>query len=206
MTLYALKPRFQDLLRPAVTALARAGVTPNAVTMAAAIGSVLVGSLTSRLAASRTIFLIVPVWLAIRIALNAIDGLLARDFHQQSVLGAYLNEIGDVVSDAALYAPFAFVWPSYAPAVVAVIVLSIVSEFAGALGPLVGAARRVDGPMGKSDRALVFGALGVWVGASGPVHGWLGWMLAALAVLLVVTTINRVRAGIDESEQGGAPC
>ena len=29
---------------------------------------------------------------------------------------------------------------------------------------MVGASRRYDGPMGKSDRAFVFGALGLWVG------------------------------------------
>ena len=44
-------------------------------------------------------------------ALNAIDGMLAREFGQKSALGGYLNEIGDVVSDAALYAPFALVAP-----------------------------------------------------------------------------------------------
>ena len=44
-------------------------------------------------------------------ALNAIDGMLAREFNQKSRLGGYLNEITDVVSDAALYLPFAFVAP-----------------------------------------------------------------------------------------------
>ena len=36
-------------------------------------------------------------------AFNAIDGMLAREFGQKSRLGAYLNELTDVVSDAALY-------------------------------------------------------------------------------------------------------
>ena len=44
-------------------------------------------------------------------ALNAIDGMLAREFIKKSRLGGYLNEITDVVSDAALYLPFAFVAP-----------------------------------------------------------------------------------------------
>ena len=57
------------------------------------------------------VFLLIPVWLLVRMALNAIDGMLAREFGQKSGLGAYLNEIGDVVSDAALYAPFALVAP-----------------------------------------------------------------------------------------------
>ncbi len=42
-------------------------------------------------------------------AFNAIDGMLAREHNQQSKLGAFLNELTDVVSDAALYLPFALV-------------------------------------------------------------------------------------------------
>jgi CDP-diacylglycerol--glycerol-3-phosphate 3-phosphatidyltransferase len=34
-------------------------------------------------------------------ALNAIDGMLAREHDMQSPLGAMLNELGDVLSDVA---------------------------------------------------------------------------------------------------------
>lgn len=204
MTLYALKPRFQDLLRPVVAALARAGVTPNLVTILAALVSVLIGALTAWLAAWRPIFLMIPTWLGVRMALNAIDGMLAREFHLKTVVGAYLNEIGDVVSDAALYVPFAFVLPAGASGVGLVIVLSIMTEFAGALGPAVGASRRYEGPMGKSDRALVFGALGLWVGSSAPTPEWFGWVMPLVAILLALTIVNRVRAGIGEAERAGS--
>jgi len=53
------------------------------------------------------LFLFVPVWFFVRMAFNAVDGMLAREFGQASKLGAYLNELGDVVADTALYAPFA---------------------------------------------------------------------------------------------------
>ena len=43
-TLYALKPRFQELLRPAVARLARAGVTANEVTVLAMALSVATGA------------------------------------------------------------------------------------------------------------------------------------------------------------------
>src|ERR1700754_4799602 len=107
MTLYELKPKFQAALRPMVAALAGRGVTANQVTLVALAGSILVGALTGWFAACSAIFLLLPVWLFLRLALNAIDGMLAREFNQKSVLGAYLNELSDVVSDAALYAPFA---------------------------------------------------------------------------------------------------
>ena len=67
-------------------------------------------------------------------ALNAVDGMLAREFHQKSTLGAFLNELTDVISDAALYLPFAIVAPFEPFWVAVVIMLAGLSEFAGALG------------------------------------------------------------------------
>ena len=203
--MYALKPRFQALLRPLTTWLARAGVTANLVTIVAALGSIAAGAAVAWRADVRAVFLIIPAWLLLRMALNAIDGMLAREFRQKSVLGGYLNEIGDVVSDAALYAPFALVPPFGVLDIAMIIVLSIISEFAGVMGPLVGASRRYDGPMGKSDRAVLFGALGLWVGVFGSLPAWLRWAMPVLAVLLVTTVINRVRLGIGEAAPAGSP-
>ncbi|TMJ50218.1 MAG: CDP-alcohol phosphatidyltransferase family protein, partial [Alphaproteobacteria bacterium] len=135
----------------------------------------------------------------VRMALNAVDGMLAREFRQQSRLGAYLNELGDVVSDAALYAPFALVPPFGALGVSSVIVLAALSEFAGALGPMIGVSRHYEGPMGKSDRAVVFGALGLWVGLGGTLPAWLGGLMPLIAGLLVLTIANRVRGGLAEA-------
>lgn len=205
MTFYALKPRFQRLLRPLVATLPRIGVTANQVTVLAACTSAFVGAVTAALAESRTVFLVMPVWLLARMALNAIDGMLAREFHQKSVRGGYLNELGDVVADAALYAPFALVPPFGSVGIGLVIVLSILTEFAGVLGPAIGASRRYDGPMGKSDRAFVFGALGLWIGLSAPMPAWLEWLMPILAALLLFTIINRARAGISEAEHAAAP-
>ncbi len=199
MTLYDLKPRFQALLRPFVRRLAGAGVTANQITLAALAGSVLVGVLMVR-AQAHAIFLLLPIWLFGRMALNAIDGMLAREFGQKSKLGAYLNELSDVVSDAALYLPFAYLAPFSIGWVMAVVGLAGLSEFAGALGPMVGAPRRYDGPLGKSDRALVFGALGLWIGLGGPLPDWIGWLMPALALLLAWTIVNRVRRGVREAK------
>jgi len=196
-----MKPAFQLVLQPHVGKLARAGITANQVTLAAAVGSIVVGVLVAALWPARWPFLLVPVWLFVRMALNAVDGMLARDYGHKTQLGAYLNEIGDVVSDAALYAPFALV-AAFGPAWIGlVVVLAILTEFAGVLGLMVGATRRYDGPMGKSDRALVFGALGLWFGFGGPLPGWTVWIMAIVAALLAITSIRRVRAGLRDGGQ-----
>ena len=197
-TLYDFKPRFQALLRPAARWLAEKGVTANQVTMLAAAGSVLVGGFVVSTADIRWLFVLIPIWLLVRMALNALDGVLAREFNQQSALGAYLNVISDVVSDAALYLPFALVAPFDPLWVGAVIFLAVLSEFTGALGPMIGASRRYDGPMGKSDRALVFGALGLAVGLAPALPVWTAWIVPGLATLLGVTIFNRIRGGLVE--------
>lgn len=195
MSLYALKPRFQALLRPGVRVLARAGVTANQVTVLACLSSLALGGLLVWQRAP-VLFLLVPAWMLLRMALNAVDGMLAREHGQQSRLGAYLNELCDVIADSALFLPFALVAPFDPVWVVMVVLLALLSEFAGVLGPLVGAARRYDGPMGKSDRAFVFGAIGLYYGVVGSLPGWIAPLMPLLCVLLVWTMVRRVRAGL----------
>lgn len=199
MSIYSLKPRFQALLRPLAATLFKAGVTANQVTVGACVVSVALGVTLFALPDRTALFLFVPVWLFVRMAFNAIDGMLAREFGQSSKIGAYLNELTDVVSDAALYLPFALLAGSSMLLVGGVIALSIVSEYAGVLGATVGATRRYDGPMGKSDRAFVFGLLGLLVGCGIGVEGALLWIWSAMIVLLAVTIVNRVRAGLAEA-------
>ena len=198
MSIYELKPKFQALLRPLTAALARAGVTANQVTIAAAVVSVALGMFVAWRVPERWPFLLIPLWMFVRMAFNAVDGILAREFGQKSRLGAYLNELTDVISDAALYLPFALVAPFSPLWTGIVIVLAVVSEFAGVLGPAVGASRRYDGPMGKSDRAFVFGALGLWIGVAGALPDWVAYVMPLLAAALVLTVINRVRNGLRE--------
>ena len=201
MSIYALKPRFQALLRPLTARLYKAGVTANQVTVAACLASVAIGVLLAVMPERAALFLLIPAWFLLRMALNAIDGMLAREFGQASRLGAYLNELTDVVSDTLLYLPFALL-PGSSPWLVgAIIVLSIISEMAGVLGATVGASRRYDGPMGKSDRAFVFGTIGLLVGVGVPLAAAFNWIWAAVVAALLVTTLNRVRKGLAADPQ-----
>ncbi len=196
MSLCELKPRFQSMLRPPAHLLARRGVTPNQITLTAALGSIIVGAVLTGYASTRWLFLLAPLWLFARMALNALDGMIARDHNQTSPLGAYLNEISDVVSDTAIYLPFALIAPFNGYSVAIVIYLGVLTELAGVLGPSVGVSRRYDGPMGKSDRALVFGGLGFAVAVTTTLPAWLAWLFPVMAVLLVLTIVNRIRGGL----------
>ena len=142
--------------------------------------------------------LLVPVWLFVRMALNAIDGMLAREHHMRSALGGILNELSDVVSDAAIYLPFAMV-PGIAPAlVVLAVLLAILTEMAGVVAVQIGASRRYDGPMGKSDRAFAFGLLALMLALGIDLGGWANLLLGIVALMLAWTVVNRCRRALGE--------
>src|SRR5688500_4056994 len=101
-SIYDIKPAFQNLLRPITRALARSGVTANQVTIVAMVLSIAVGSCVAANPLARWPLLVMPAFLFVRMALNAIDGMLAREHGMKSRLGAVLNEVGDVVADTAL--------------------------------------------------------------------------------------------------------
>jgi CDP-diacylglycerol--glycerol-3-phosphate 3-phosphatidyltransferase len=75
---------------------------------------------------------------------------------------------------------------------------------AGALGPMVGAPRRYDGPMGKSDRAFLFGALGLWAGlADGRLPEWVFWLMTVIVPLCIALNIfNRIHGGLAAISRG----
>ena len=206
-SIYQLKPAFQNLLRPLVTRLHGAGVTANQVTLTAMFVSVALAGFLYFFHLGRVPtawLLLFPAWMLVRMAFNAIDGMLAREFAQQSKLGAYYNELCDVVSDTALYACFA-AFAAVDPWLLAIaIFLAGLSEYAGVMAPLIGAERRYDGPMGKSDRAFAFGLISVILvfapamGASQQVLANLcSMLLAVVSALLLRTLFNRIRNGIS---------
>lgn len=196
MSIYALKTGFQNLLRPLVRVLYARGITANQVTLFACMVSIFIGVLLIFISGSPIWFCLLPLWLFIRMALNAADGMLAREFGQQSKLGGYLNEITDVVADAALYMSFAFITPFNGLQIGGVIWLAAMSEFCGVLGQIHGNGRRYDGPMGKSDRAFVFGSLGLWYALAKSLPQGMGWGMWLLLVLLVYTCVRRICNGL----------
>lgn len=197
-SIYDIKPQFQNLLRPIVNRLAKIGITPNQVTVSAMLLSVVTGVLLAFYHHHTYILLLVPIVMFVRMALNAIDGMLAKEHQMKTELGNILNELGDVISDAFLFLPFAFIPGFSSELIVAIVILSIISEMTGVLGVVIGASRRYDGPMGKSDRAFVFGLLALCV-----VFGFLNdlWttIILSLTLLLIIMNIGiRIRRALRE--------
>jgi CDP-diacylglycerol--glycerol-3-phosphate 3-phosphatidyltransferase len=202
-SVYQLKPAFQGLLRPIVNWLARIGVTANQVTIAALLLSLSAGHVIARTHGGPSLLLL-PVVLFVRMSLNAMDGMLAREHNQKSALGAILNELGDVVADAGLYLPLAVV-PGFDPwLMVGVVILSILTEMTGVVGVQIGASRRYDGPLGKSDRAFLFGSMGLLLGLRLPIERAIPYLLFAMILLSVLTILNRARHALQELKNAAA--
>ena len=195
-TIYDLKPAFQQLLRPLMVWLANAGITPNQITWAALLLSVATGAAVVWTDGASWLLLSIPLVLLVRMALNALDGMLAKEYQQQSRAGAMLNEMGDVVADAALYLPLGLLAGVSGVMVTLFVIVGIFAEMAGVLGAAIGGTRRYDGPMGKSDRAFLFGCIALLLGL-GVAPGWWVDVLLGIAILLGgLTLVNRCRRGI----------
>jgi CDP-diacylglycerol--glycerol-3-phosphate 3-phosphatidyltransferase len=202
-SIYALKPGFQNLLRPLVNGLARIGVTANQISLAAMLMSLGAGCLIVREPGGRALLLL-PAVLLLRMALNAMDGMLAHEHNQRSALGAVLNELGDVISDVGLYLPLATV-PGFDPRlVVGIVILSILTETTGVIAVQIGASRRYDGPLGKSDRAFLFGLIGLLLGLRAHIEPAIPFVLYAMILLLVLTILNRARNALKEASVTGS--
>jgi CDP-diacylglycerol---glycerol-3-phosphate 3-phosphatidyltransferase len=85
--------------------------------------------------------------------------------------------------------------------VIFVVLLSILTEYSGILGIMIGASRRYDGPMGKSDRAFVFGMISLGIATYLLPLNWLNTLLWIISFLLIYTVINRVRKGMQEIQK-----
>lgn len=185
-SIYDLKPRFQDLLRPSMRAMAAMGISPNVVTIAAIAGSGLAAFVSLRYS-----LLALPAWLFIRMALNAIDGMMARELNQATRLGAILNELGDVLSDLALYLPLGLL---AAPLAITMFAIGgVLTEFCGVLQQALTGKRRYEGPMGKSDRAFAVGLLAIVTTFVPTAIDYWTWIFAALTALTAMTCVNRLK-------------
>lgn len=199
-TIYDLKPRFQALLRPAADVLAKAGVTANAVTLAALVLSLAHGAWLALLPQSRWPLLLLPVTLFVRMALNALDGMMASTYGMTSRWGELLNELGDALSDFLVFFPLLRFPFANRFLVAAFLAFMAMNELVGVLGKILVGKRLYQGPMGKSDRALALGVfcLVLWL-APKAAERYAEAVFAALLALLLVSTgirIAKIRSGV----------
>lgn len=224
MSLYQLKTQFQDQLRPISDTLVERKCTANQVTVSAIVLSVGTAYVIAKPATEKqALWLLLPTSLFIRMALNAIDGMMAREHGQASKLGAILNEAGDIIADTALLAslmPHVTNSQSQVSAtelstnnlsvnhlsannllanqrhIINFILLSMSTELLAIASDAVLGVRANQGPLGKSDRAFILGVFGAFMGSKASLSLSpikIGQLCLLTEALLIKTCLNRLR-------------
>ncbi|MCP1301028.1 CDP-alcohol phosphatidyltransferase family protein [Chryseobacterium sp. S0630] len=199
ISVYKLKPKFQQLLTPVLLFFHKNKITANQITISSILLSIIIGLLFWNADISKWFFLSLPVGLLLRMALNALDGMMARKFNQTSKLGEVLNELGDIVSDMIIFFPLLKFQPESLYLIVIFIILSIINEFAGLMGKIVGKERRYEGPMGKSDRALILGLYGLLMLIGVNISGVSQYIFGIIIALLLISTYIRLKKSLHEA-------
>lgn len=198
MARYDSKVFFQRLFRPAARFMARAGVTANQVTASTILLSLCTGAAVCLWPGQRWPLIAILSAVFVRLAFNHIDGMLAREHGMATPLGGILNELSDVISDAALFLPLAAIsgiatWPVFLA-----VLLGVITEMAGVVGLAIGAGRREDGPLSKKPRGTCFAIIILAIILGVPPGGWMNVLLITTLPLMVLTIINRVKGAIRE--------
>lgn len=197
LSVYNIKPAFQRFLKPVLIWLHSLGITANQITASSILLSLSIGVSFWFADVYNILFLSLPVGLFIRMALNALDGMMARKFDQQTKSGEILNELGDVISDLFIYFPLIKYQFSIVYMIVVFLCLSIINEFAGLLGKVISGERRYDGPMGKSDRAFLIGVYGLLAFFNGTVNEYMFYVFLLINILLMLSTYLRVKRTLN---------
>ena len=197
ISVYQLKPAFQRLLQPVLHRLHTIGVTANQLTIVAILWSLFIGYLFTLHTEHPLVLLLVPLGLLIRMMLNALDGMMARQFNMQSQVGEILNELGDVLSDLFIIFPFALLEGIDPRLIVLFAVLTMLNEFSGLLGKVLGGERRYEGPMGKSDRALLIGLFCLGLYFWPPLATYANWIFGTACLLLLLSTATRLKKSVQ---------
>ncbi|MDT0744573.1 CDP-alcohol phosphatidyltransferase family protein [Mammaliicoccus sciuri] len=196
--MYEIKPKFQQLLMPIVDWMRKIGMTPNQVTILALLLSIITGIILSIFHDNKWIFILMPIVMFVRMALNAIDGVMAKKYQMKSHLGLLLNELGDVISDLFLFIPFVFIAEDHGIGIILFVSLSIISEMAGVTVQVIGSSRRYDGPMGKSDRAFIVGFISFLIFVHLNIIPYLHFVFYICSILMLINIYNRIINGLKE--------
>ena len=195
--LYLQKGRFQKVVRW----MAGSWMTANMATLFGvffilAVSTGLYFGLTN--ARLRFVLLLVPLFLILRMAMNALDGMLSREQKTGSVAGEIMNEGLDIIGDTVSYGTLFFVPAGPRVSLVVFLLLAWAAEFFGVLGKsMPGGVRRHETILGgKPDRAVWMGLLSILLYVIPGCLAYSPWYLAGVSFFVGLTCLIRIRKTI----------
>ena len=197
--IYVLKPAFQRSLSGIEHALVARRVHPDRLTEAALVLSVL-GGISLYFAPTLTWLLaVVPVVAVVRTALNALDGMVARDTGLARPWGEVFNELCDRFADVALLGGLTLAAPSNLLLGSAAITMMLLSSYLAILNKAAGGRRLYMGPMGKADRMVLL-AIGAPCGIFLPLPWVFNGILALVLAGCLLTFVRRIQAAREDHD------
>lgn len=180
------RARISRVLDPVGAALARAGVSPDVVTVLGTIG-VVVGSLVF---VARGELLIGAVIVTVSVLTDMLDGAIARASGRTSRWGAFLDSTMDRIADGAAFGSLAF-WlategrVSEAAAALFCLVGGVIVSYAKARAE--GLGLRCDVGIAERSERLIIAGFGALLEVFGVPHGLevVLWLLTVLAVITI---------------------
>jgi len=189
MTLDQFRPHVKVYFDPLVRFAIRCRITPNILTIAAFVASVVAGIL---------FFFRLELWAVLAVAINAfcdaMDGAVARETKSQSLRGDFLDHAVDRYADifiiTGIFASGLVPWPIGVLALTGV----LMSSYLGTQAQAVGVGRYYGGVLGRADRLVLIMLAGIAT-LLFPLTiyslNWLGWLLLLFGVFGHVTAFQR---------------
>lgn len=162
MGLYAIKPKFQQALNPIKELFIFLHISPTQINILALLFSMLGGLAFYYADKIPSLLLLIPIVAFIRIALNALDGMVARQTNAANQqFGEVLNETLDRLSDIFFFSGFALA--SFTPTNLSfgVLLLILLNSYLSIVSKAAGGSRQYGGLMGKADRMFWLGAFAI---------------------------------------------
>jgi len=138
-----------------------------------------------RAGSNRAWLVLVPPCVLVRLLLNLMDGLIARESGAADVWGEVKNEFGDRVADVAIFLGLGF--GGYADTRLAALALALILlcvSHVGTLGKAVGGSRVHGGVFGKGDRMISLAVFSLYPLLSGDLTSY-NWYLVWVQLLSV---------------------
>jgi CDP-diacylglycerol--glycerol-3-phosphate 3-phosphatidyltransferase len=144
-----------------------------------------------------------PLFIFLRLIMNALDGLLARRLNTASPAGEVFNELSDVIGDSLCYGFLGFAFPELFKSLIFVIVGIWFCEFVAVLGKsLPHGVRRQDSLAGgKPERAVYLGLISILMALSvDQLERKVEVILILVGILVFMTGVYRVIKALKGSK------
>jgi CDP-diacylglycerol--glycerol-3-phosphate 3-phosphatidyltransferase len=199
--LYKQKGNFQKLIRW----MAGSWMTANMATAAGCLLIILVSAsfyLGLTFEQANFLLILTPVFLVLRMAMNALDGMLSREQETGSVAGEIWNEALDILGDTICYGSLYFVPQGPRASIIVFIILAWAAEFFGVLGKSMpdGIRRHETFLGGKPDRAIWMGLLAIILYIYPGFLAWAWIYISLISIFVGLTSLIRIRKTILDAQ------